>query len=340
VFVDARTLLYLAKDADGSGPWIYAIDVERRRPHRVGFGLERYASLAASTDGTRLVATVMTQQSALWRLPITAMPDTSSTGRRLGLNTGGGSSPRLGPDYLLYVSAKGAGDAIWKVRNEIATELWSATEERIVGAPAISRDAGRIAFATKRSGAASLYVANADGSGARVVTQALDLHGTPAWAPDGQSITVAAIVDGTPRLFTVPLDGRAPSLFVQDNASEPVWSPDGRVLLYSGPDVGTTFALKAVTADGRPYPLPPLTLSRGERRLAFLPDGRELVVLRGELGHKDLWAIALASGAQRQLTHFTRDFNVRDFDISAGGEAVVEEVREVSDIVLIERARR
>ncbi len=39
VFVDARTLAYLASDPDGSGPWLHTLDVERRVPHRVSFGL-------------------------------------------------------------------------------------------------------------------------------------------------------------------------------------------------------------------------------------------------------------------------------------------------------------
>lgn len=341
VFLDARTLLYLARDPDGSGPWIYAIDVERRRPRRVGFGFERYASLAGSADGSRLVATVTVRQSALWHVPVAGTPIEPSKARRVSLSTGSGSSPRLAADYLLYVSSKGGGDAIWKVRGETATELWSATDARIIGAPAISRDANRIAFSTTHNSVASLHVANADGTGARVVTQSLALQGTPAWAPDGQSITVAGTVDGTPRLFSVPLDGRAPSVFVREHASEPVWSPDGRLLLYSGPDVGTTFALGAVTADGRPHPLPRLTLSRGERRLVFLPGGREFVILRGEIGHKDLWAIDLTSGAARQLTRFSREFNVRDFDISADGrEAVLEQIHETADVVLIQRPRR
>jgi Tol biopolymer transport system component len=247
----------------------------------------------------------------------------------------------LGGGYLLYVSSKGGSDTIWKLQGDAVAELWSATDERIIGAPAISRDGRRIAFSTRRNRVTSLYVANADGTDARVLTQALELQGTPAWAPDGYSMTVSAVVDGTPLLFSVPLDGRAPSVFVREHASEPVWGPDGRVLLYSGPDVGTTFVVKAVTAEDRPHPLPLLTLSRGERHLAFLPGGREIVALRGEIGHKDLWAIDLASGAERQLTHFTPEFNVRDFDISPDGrEAVLEQVHEASDIVVIERLRR
>ncbi len=39
--------------------------------------------------------------------------------------------------------------------------------------------------------------------------------------------------------------------------------------------------------------LPPLTLTRGARHIAFLPGGRALVLLRGEIQHKNLWLINL-----------------------------------------------
>ena len=64
-----------------------------------------------------------------------------------------------------------------------------------------------------------LYVANADGTNARIITRSLELQGAPAWTPDGQSITVAAVVDGIPRLFNVPLDGRSPTPLVQEYLS-------------------------------------------------------------------------------------------------------------------------
>ncbi|MFL6279143.1 MAG: protein kinase domain-containing protein, partial [Vicinamibacterales bacterium] len=57
-FLNNRTLLYLATDHDGSGPWIYALDVNRRSSRRISTGPEQYTSLSASEDGRRLVATV------------------------------------------------------------------------------------------------------------------------------------------------------------------------------------------------------------------------------------------------------------------------------------------
>jgi len=58
VLLNRRTLMYLASDAYGAGPWIYSMDIDRRIPHRLTSGLDQYTSLAASADGRRLVATL------------------------------------------------------------------------------------------------------------------------------------------------------------------------------------------------------------------------------------------------------------------------------------------
>lgn len=336
VFVNAQTLLYLAGDADGSGPWIYSIDVEQRVARRASVGIDTYTSLAASADGRRVVATLASPKGTLWSLPTGSAPAEMSSGRRVPLTTGNGSHPRFGAGYLLYASSRGTGDSIWKLQGDKATELWSAADARVIGAPAIARAGDRIAFSVKQRGEVALYVANADGTAARVLTNALDLQGAPAWTPDGQAITVAATVDGVPRLFTVPLDSGSPVPLVHEYSVDPVWSPDGEFVAFSGPDIGTTFEVKAVKADGSPYSMRKLTLTRGERHLAMMP-GRRLVILRGEISHKNLWLIDLATGAEKQLTNLAPDFVVRDFDVSAdGSEVVVEQLQEHSDIVLLE----
>lgn len=341
VFLNARTLLYLASDSDGYGPLLHSLDLQRRTPLRLSSGVDRYTSLSASSDGRRLVATTSSPKGALWRLPVIDTGIESEAPQRISLTTGSGFAPRLGPGFLLYVSSKGESHSLWKLQGEVSTELWSAPETRITGVPAISREGDLIAFVAERSRNTSLYVVNADGTKARIVTSALQLRGAPAWAPDGQAITVGAVLDGAPRLFSVPLDGSAPTPVVQEHSLDPVWSGDGTLLVYSGADIGTTFLVKAVAANATTTPLATLTLSRGARHLSFMPGGRSLIVLRGEIVHKDLWLIDLDSGAERQLTHFAPDFNVRDFDVSPDGrEIVLEQLQEHADVVLIDLPRQ
>ncbi|HEY4047160.1 MAG TPA: hypothetical protein VGM27_09880 [Acidobacteriaceae bacterium] len=340
VLLDRRTLLYLASDPDGSGPWLYSMDVERRIPHRLTSGFDRYTSLAASADGRRLVATLANPKRTLWRLRIADSPSKVPTAAQISLTTGTGFSPRLGPNYLLYVSATGTSESIWKLANGTSTELWSGQAARIFGGPAISPDGPSIAFSVRQHGQTFLYVMQADGTDARIVTDSLALQGAPAWAPDGRSITSAADDRGVTHLFRIPLDGHSPAPFVRGYSLDPAWAPDGQFVVYSGPDIGTTFSVKAVTTEAAPHPLPALTLTRGARHLAFLPGGRALVLLRGEIQHKNLWLVDLETGAERQLTSLAPDFDIRDFDISPDGrEVVIERVQERSDVVLMDLHR-
>jgi Tol biopolymer transport system component len=340
VFLNPRTLMYLASDSDGSGPWLYSMDVDRRIPHRVTSGPDRYTSLAASADGRRLVATLARRRRTLWRLRLDGSPADVSAAVQIPLTTSTGFSPRLGLDYLLYISSTGASESIWKLVKGTGTELWSGPGTQIFGGPSVSPDGQRIAFSVRREQKALLYVMQADGTNLRVVADSLDLQGSPTWSPDGQTITSAADDHGVPHLFRIPLDGHSPASFVREYSVDPAWAPGGQFVVYSGPDIGTTFSLKAVAADATPRPLPALALTRGARHLAFLSGGQALVHLRGEIQHKDLWLIELGTGAARQLTRLAPDFDVRDFDISPdGSEVVLERVEERSDVVLLNLPR-
>jgi hypothetical protein len=133
------------------------------------------------------------------------------------------------------------------------------------------------------------------------------------------------------------VDGGAPSPLVREYSVDPAWAPDGRFVVYSGPDIGTTFEVKAATAEGTAHPLAPLTLTRGARHVAFLPGRRSLVHLRGGIRHKDLWLVDLDTGAERPLTNLASDFDIGDFDVSPDGrEAVLERVEEASNILLLD----
>jgi hypothetical protein len=335
--LDAHTLLYLATDADGSGPWLYALDVERRVPHRISAGLESYTSLGASGDGARLVATMARPRTSLWRIVMPADGAAAPVAAPTAV-LASGSRPRLGPDFLVFVAAAGDRQGIWTLRHDVRREIWGSARARIVGAPAIAPDGRRIAFGAEDEGRTRLYVVDSDGAHARVLSDALLLRGSPAWAPDGQSVVAAAVRDGEPRLTRVFLNGDPPAQLVGEYSLDPTWSPQGEFVVYSGADVGTTFPLRAAASDGRPYPVPGVMLTRGARRVAFLKNRQALVLLRGDIGHKNLWLVDLQSGAERVLSELPRDFVIQDFDVAAdGSEVVFDRVQENSELALIER---
>ena len=337
-FLNASTLLYLATDSDGSGPWIYALDVNRRTTRRISTGLEQYASLSASADGRRIVATVSRSAEQLWRVPIEDRIVDESRAILMSLPTASGLSPRIGPGYVVYRAPKTGRDALWKVAaGEAGTELWNGANGRVVAGPAIAPDGQRLAFSVQAGERTQLYVMNGDGTGTRRVAEELDVRGAPAWSPDGRWLAISANRNGEPHLLKIPVDGGSPVPLVTGYSTDPAWSPSGQFLVYSGADVGTTFPVKAVGADGAPRPLPNLVLTRGARRLVFLGEDR-LVVMKGDISHQEFSGPSICkTGRERQLSMLRRAFVISDFDISPDGrEIIFDRTRDESDIAVFD----
>jgi len=338
--LDARTVLYLATDADGSGPWLYVLDVVLKRPRRVSVGLERYTSLAANADRTRLLATVADSRSDLWRVKVDSGGPPRGTAEQIAPVSQRASAPRFGPGYIAYVSTGGARRGIWKYMNGTATELWGDASVDRVGTPSISPNGRRIAFTVQRGGATQLYAVDNDGRNVKALTRTLALRGDLAWAPDSQSLVGAIVSDGEPRLARVFLDATPPQSIVSDYSLDPVWSPDGKYFVYTGAQVATIFPLRASAPDGRPYNMPGLILTTGARRVAFARNSGSLVFLRGGIDHKDFWGLDPQTGVERQLTNLPANFAIGDFDVSPdGAEIVFDRVQESSSVVLIERGK-
>lgn len=340
-FLDSRTLLYLATSEDGSGPWLFTVDVNTRVSRRISFGVEQYVSIAASADRSRLVAAVEHSKASLWRVPIKAEIADEAEATRVDVPTIGAFAPRMSGGALIYVSAKNDGHALWKFADGTATELWSATQTRIVGGPAISPDGKLIAFSAERAGGTKLHVLDPTTSSVRVLAESYEVRGAPAWSPDGHSIVVAIArdeqQDRVPELYRVPLNGEPAANLVRGYSINPLWSPDGKFLVYADADAGPDTVLKAVTPDGGRYELPAIKLPRGARRVSFVPGQNALVALQGQMRHSQFWYIDLGTGARRQLTNFAREFTTRDFDVSPDGSAIVFDRRQAnSDLALIE----
>jgi Tol biopolymer transport system component len=228
----------------------------------------------------------------------------------------------------VYLSSKG-----------IPAELWNSSRGRVLSGPAIAPD-GRIAFTTQKGRQTLLHVMNSDGTVANELGNAksISIAGAPSWPPAGEWLTIAGKKNTDRGLFKVPLDGGEPTLFVRGEAMNPVWSPDGQFVVYAGGEAGTRFQLKAATADGKPFRIPEITLSRGSSRFAFLPNKPVLVVLEGEFWHKNFWAIDLTTGKRWQLTNFPKEYLIGDFDISPNGQEIIfSRFKERTDVMLIER---
>jgi hypothetical protein len=348
--LDDRTLLFIASDENNAGTWLYAQDLQSGEEHRLSVGIEQYASIAVSPPpparARRIVATVANPTGSLWSVPIGDSMAPESAASVFPVASAGVSSPRYGPDYLLYLSSRQLADGLWKLENGSATELWSSSGGAVMASPAISRDGRLIAISALRQGRTSLYVITRDGASPQSLASAISVRDSPSWSPDGKNLAVAGHDDKGPGLFLVPLDGSAPVRIYDQICYLPMWSPSGQYILFTEYVQGAIMHLKAVTPDGKPVPLPEIRMVRpGVRALSaacrFLPDGKSIVLLDGDWRRPQFWKVNLESGARLQLTDLHSGRATRSFDLTADGKRILfDRVQENSDIVMVDLAEK
>jgi len=344
--IDDRTVLYVAQEANGAGPWLWSLDLETGASRRAALGMERYTSVAASRDGRRIVATVSDPTADLWSFPILGRTAVESDAERVELPDARALAPRSRGGDLYFLSSRGAGDGLWRLRDGEVTEIRKGSEAPLLEPVAISPDGGRIVLTHRKGAVVRLYVMNADGTGQRVLTDGVEPRGAADWSPDGEWIVVGGSAAGKNGLFKVRPDGTGLRCLVKGEALSPVWSPDGEMIVYTGKQVNAFTPLLAVTPDGQPVELPQdISVTRGGERVRFLPDGSGFVYMTGRVyseGAKpnhDFFLLDLGTGeAPRRLTRLDDTATTRTFDISADGTRIYfDRLRDESDIVLIER---
>jgi serine/threonine protein kinase/WD40 repeat protein len=350
-WLDARTLIYSATADDGSGRWLYAIDVEHRIPHRVSLGIaEQYLSVAV--DQVRphhLVATVANPTASLWTVPIANDIQSESAIKPIQAANTRALSPRYAADYLAFLSSKGGADGLWKLDNSgTAVELWKGSAGGVVAPPAISPDGNRICFSYRKQGRAQLYVINANGTGLTTLAKSIDVQSGASWSPDGKWVAVAANQGDGTRVFKIPLDGGPPVRLRDTLSFNPVWSPDNRFIVYSAHRGSGNFDVETMTPDGAPVVVAAMASLASRFPVAFgtpyrfTPDGKTLITLQAAAPNQNFFRLDLETGEQRQLTNFDLKSGsaIQNFDISPDGKRIVfDRLRNHADIVLMNLAR-
>ena len=129
--------------------------------------------------------------------------------------------------------------------------------------PTFSPDGRRIAFTSGRSGHPEVYIMDADGTNAELLTS-FDFGD-------------------------------------QNYRSDPDWSPDGRLVAFQSQFPGGRFQIMTISLRDRSTKL--LTSEGSNEQPSWAPDGRHLVFTSTRSGSRELWVLDSESGRMRQLTH-------------------------------------
>jgi len=340
--IDERTVLFVAHDQNGAGPWLWAFDVETRTSQRVSSGLEQYTALAAAANGRRLAASVVNSRVNLWSVPVTNRVIEEKEVEAFPLPTTRAQAPRFGGASLFYLSSRDGADGLWSYRDGQALEIWKGSEGALQSPPAVSADGSSVAFALRRDGKRQMHVIAADGTRLHPLSSDVDVRGTASWSPDGKWLVAAGSDRDGAGLFKLPADGGSPARIATGPFLDPVWSPRGDLIVYGGTQVFTLMPLLAMHPDGTPVKLPEINLQRDGERARFLPDGTGLVYMLGSTtAGQDFWLLDLGTMRSRRMTRLSNPAAMRTFDITSDGSRIVfDRLRENSDILLIDLATK
>jgi TolB protein len=180
---------------------------------------------------------------------------------------------------------------------------------------AYSPDGKNIAYSLATGDSAQIYIALADGSEERAITNTpAFINSSPSWSPDGKRIAFVSNRAGSPQVYAMNWDGtQVRRLTFQGSYNQtPDWSPRGDLIVFTARDERNAFDIFTVHVDSGK--ISRVTQGQGSNEEAcFSPNGRLLLFTSSRGGARELWVSTLDGEQQRKLLLERGDYTTPDW---------------------------
>ncbi len=110
--------------------------------------------------------------------------------------------------------------------------------------PSFSPDGRRLVFTSGRSGHPEVYITDADGTNAELLTPFVfgetSYRSNPDWSPTGTTVAFQSQIAVRFQIATISLRDRQIKQLTEEGSNEdPSWAPDGRHLVFTSSRGGT-----------------------------------------------------------------------------------------------------
>ena len=307
---DSRTLFFVS-DRDGPRD-LYGIAIDgggraRNDALRLTTGLN-LQSASLSVDASRIAYTVFTARANIWSVEIPPSGvAASSTATQVTTGNQVIESMQVSHDgrFLLYDSNLSGFSNIYRMLLGGGSPEQLTHESFHLFSPDLSPDGKLLAYHSFRRGERDIEVKPLDGGPLEYVAQTPRSESFPRWSPDGSQLVFCDQL----RPFGVFLTTRrgpnqwTPAV-LRAYGSAPVWSPDGKSILYVKTG-SLALAIMPVESGAERVVYTPAA-DEGKQRAVFSPDGATIYTKRHDRdGVASFWAIPVTGGVPRMLVRFT-----------------------------------
>ena len=309
---DGKSVLVIARGTDQASTQIWSLSVPGGQARRVTSDLSDHRILSLTRDGRTLVSIAGSISARLSLSPLKSQ----------------GASARIGRstlDGLEGVAFGSTGSVIYSSRTGGRSSLWvtqpDGSDRRpiVEAGPAeyfyfpIAAGDGRVAYISSGQQGVQLRVAGLDGSTPRTVVADVRRDAISSSA-DGRVLAFAALIDGTPHVFTIAPDGKGREQVTTRPSFAPAVDPEGRRVAYYYVANGL-FRIGVSRLGGGEALLAdlPAEAPSANSRLQIVGDGIYLNTVRGD--RANVWFQPLDGRPARRITSFD-DQLLFDFAVS------------------------
>jgi Tol biopolymer transport system component len=318
---DRETLAFIRFEKVGIAD-VYLVPMKGGEPRRLSNWNAAIEGLSWTPDGREIIYSVdEPAASRLWRI------HTNSAAPDRGLPIADIPVAALNPSISRPLPGQPARLAFQTITRDFDLQLTDlhappvndilesqpfANSTRIEGSARFSPDGNRVAFASFRSGAPEVWVADRDGGGLRQLTT-LGATGVliGGWSPDGTRVAFEAAVAGNTDVYLIGTDGGHLRRLTTEPTMEgvPTWSGDGQWIYFASTRAGAYPDIWRVAPNGG-------ETIRVTRNGGFEPresaDGRHLFYLDRHPGGAPIEARlmrrSLAGGREELVLEHVRPF--------------------------------
>jgi serine/threonine protein kinase len=339
---DMTGLLIVATEETSVIPQVWRIAYPGGEAQRITNDTVSYSGLDLSADGTVLATTKVELPISISVMPVKGAEPFAQNDNALSVDTGNARQIHSGnfgafayfenyaslcwtPEGRIVFMSEESGNAdIWSMNADGSDRRQLTTDPHYDKGPAVSPDGRYIVFMSNRAGAENIWRMDIDGGNQTRLTSKL-IERAPFFSADGRWVLFASWESGKGTIWKIPFDGGQPEQVLTDLAFHAALSPDGRLLVYTGPGkvaIAPWHELQDIK-----------TLEERGGDYDWLRTGRALSYLSGEVSN--LWLQPLDGTKPRQLTNFDSN-SIWSYGWSRDGKQLaVARVRQTNDVVVI-----